>query len=451
MGFPKDFVWGAATAAYQVEGAWNEDGKGLSVWDVFSATPGAIFDDQTGKTACDHYHRYAGDVALMKQIGLRGYRMSLSWPRILPDGRGAVNQKGVDFYQRLLDELLAVGITPYVTLFHWDYPYELYRRGGWLSPESPDWFAEYAYLCAKLFSDKVKHWIPLNEPQCTVQLGHVDGRHAPGLKLNWKQALQAWHNILLSHGKAVQALRSASRQPCQIGTAPIPTLHAPASEAPQDIAAARQASFAITGRTLWTTTMFFDPVFFKRYPEDGLRVFGEDMPQIGSNDMEIIAQPLDFLGFNHYASQFVRAGQEGQPEFVQFPPGHPMTMYYWNVTPESMYWWTRFLYERYQKPIYITENGMGNTDWVALDGKVHDPQRIDLTTRYLLNLRRAIDEGIDVRGYFHWTLMDNFEWAEGFRQRFGLIHVDYTTQKRTLKDSAYWYGEVIRTNGGSLG
>jgi beta-glucosidase len=445
MGFPK------ASAAYQIEGAWNEDGKGLSTWDLFCRQPGAVWNQQTGEVACDHYHRYAEDVELMKQIGLQGYRMSLSWPRLLPQGRGAVNQKGVDFYNRLLDELLKANITPYVTLFHWDYPYELYCRGGWLNPESSDWFAEYAYLCGKLFSDKVKHWIPLNEPQCTIQLGHVDGSHAPGLKLDWKQALRGWHNLLLSHGKAVQALRAASSQTCQVGTAPVPTLYAPFTETPADIGAARQQSFAITSRTMWTTTMFFDPVFFKRYPEDALRVFGEDMPEIGTNDMEIISQPLDFLGFNHYASKFVRAGQDGQPEVVEFPQGAALTFYHWNMTPETFYWSARFLYERYQKPLYITENGMANVDWLALDGKVHDPQRIDYTTRYLLALRRANDEGIDVRGYFHWSLMDNFEWAEGYRQRFGLIYMDYPTQKRILKDSAHWYREVIRTNGDSLG
>ncbi len=451
MEFPKDFVWGAATAAYQVEGAWNEDGKGLSIWDVYSATPGAIFNDQTGRVACDHYHRYKEDVALMKEIGLRGYRFSLAWSRLLPNGRGAVNQKGVDFYNRLLDELLAAGITPYVTLYHWDLPYELYCRGGWLNPESPDWFSEYAYLCAKYFSDRIQYWVPLNEPQCTIQLGYVDGQHAPGLKVDWKQALRGWHHLLLAQGKAIQALRAAGGADCQVGTAPVPTLYAPATETPQDIAAARQASFAVTQRTLWNTSMFFEPLFQKRYPEEAFGVFGADMPEIGPGDMETIAQPVDFLGFNHYWGRFIRAGENGQPEEVPFPDGAPLTYYYWNVTPETFYWSMRFLFERYQKPIYITENGMANTDWVALDGRVHDPQRIDYTTRYLLAARRALADGVDLRGYFYWTLIDNFEWAEGFRQRFGLIYVDFASQKRTLKDSAYWYSDVIHTNGESLG
>ena len=450
MSFPKGFVWGAATASYQVEGAAGEDGKGLSVWDMMCRKEGAIWNGHTGDVACDHYHRYKEDVALMKQIGLYACRFSISWPRVIPEGIGAANPKGLEFYDRLVDELLGADIVPFVTLFHWDYPYELYCRGGWLNPDSPQWFAEHAGVVVEALSDRVVHWMTLNEPQCFIGLGHSDGVHAPGDKLGFAQVLRAAHHALLAHGRAVQAIRSNARVASQVGFAPVAMVKFPATDRPEDIEAARSAMFSITERTCFNNTWWLEPVLRGRYPEDGLELFGAAVPQIRDGDMETICQPLDFFGTNVYQGTPVRADEHGQPQVVPHPVGHPLTAFRWPVTPEALYWAPRLFWERYGLPIFITENGMSNVDWVSLDGKVHDPQRIDFLNRYLLQLRKAIEDGVDVRGYFQWSIMDNFEWAEGYKQRFGLIYVDYPTQKRIMKDSAHWYREVIASNGASL-
>ncbi len=434
-----------------MEGAWNEDGKGLSIWDTFSHTPGKIANRDTGDVACDHYRRYRQDVALMKLIGLRAYRFSISWPRVVPAGVGAVNAKGLDFYDRLIDELLAADIVPYVTLFHWDYPYELYCRGGWLNPDSPEWFADYASLVVGKLSDRVKHWITLNEPQCYIGLGHHQGTHAPGLGLRFDEVLRAAHHTMLAHGKAVQAIRAAAQGKTWVGFAPVGSVCLPASASPADIEAARQGTFAVTRQDFWNNSWFSDPVFLKQYPADGVALYGADMPDVGPNDMDIISQPLDFCGANIYGGRLVRAGADGRPEELPLPTGPPSTPYHFPVTPEALYWGPKFMWERYRSPILITENGMSNTDWVSLQGLVQDPQRADFIARYLLALQRACADGVDVRGYFYWSILDNFEWQEGYRQRFGLIYVDYQTQTRTLKDSARWYREVIRSNGAALG
>ena len=450
MSFRKDFVWGAAAASYQVEGAVNEDGCGASVWGMLCRKPGAVWNGQSGEVASDHYHRYKEDVALMKTLGLKAYRLSVSWPRVLPEGTGRVNAKGLAFYDRLIDELLAAGVAPYVTLFHWDYPYELYCRGGWLNPDSPDWFAAYAKVVAEKLGDRVKHWMTLNEPQCFIGLGHQDGVHAPGDKLGFTEVLRAGHHALLAHGKGVQSIRAASKGACSIGLAPVGSISAPVSEKPEDVAAARQAIFSVTAKNCWSNTWWMDPIFLGRYPEDGEKLFAAEMPPIGPTDLKTISQPLDFFGVNIYGGQFVRAGADGRPEPVPYPAGHPITAFYWYVQPEALYWGPRFFHERYKLPVYITENGMSCLDWVALDGKVHDPQRIDFTRRYLLQLRKAAADGVDVRGYFHWSIMDNFEWAEGYKHRFGMIHVDYPTGTRTIKDSGWWYKGVIAANGANL-
>jgi beta-glucosidase len=290
----------------------------------------------------------------------------------------------------------------------------------------------------------------LNEPQVYIGLGHALGIHAPGLKLDWPDLLRAWHHTLLAHGKAVQAIRANTRTTAQVGAAPNNAIAYPATESPADIEAARQATFAVNQKSLWTTSWFTEPVFRRQYPADGLALFEKDMPAIGPNDLDLIGQPIDFCAFNHYNGRMVRAGADGQTEPVPFHDNWPLTAFYWPVTPESLYWGARFHHERYPLPIYITENGLANVDWVALDGKVHDPQRIDFVARYLRALKRAADEGVDVRGYFHWSLMDNFEWGEGYKQRFGLIYVDYQTLQRIPKDSAEWYREVIATNGAGL-
>jgi beta-glucosidase len=453
MSFPKDFAWGAATASYQVEGAAYEDGKGLSVWDMMCKNPGKIREGDTGDVTCDHYHRYEEDVSIMSDMGLNAYRFSLSWPRILPEGTGKVNEKGLAFYDRLVDALLEKGVQPWVTLFHWDFPYALLNRGGWLNPDSPDWFAEYTAVVVDRLSDRVTHWMTQNEAQCFLGLGHLNGNHAPGLQLPLRDVLQATHHTLLAHGKSVQTIRAGSKANCMIGAAPVGVIAVPETESVEDIEAARKATFSIGDdllQGLWNNTWFSDPMLSGHYPEDGLAFFGDAVPKIAQGDMEIIQQPLDFYGANIYTGRPVRATADGGIEAVPIPPGPPITMTQWRVTPEALYWGPKFLYERYGLPIAITENGMANCDWVHLDGKVHDPQRIDYMTRYLREFKRAIDDGVEALGYFPWTFTDNFEWATGFQIRFGLVHLDFETQKRTLKDSAYWYRDVIKTNGDKL-
>lgn len=450
MPFPKNFLWGAASSAYQIEGAAQEDGRGLSVWDEFCKRPGAVHLNQTGATACDHYHRFKEDIGLMRSIGLKAYRFSISWPRVLPDGEGRVNAAGLAFYDRLVDELLTAGIQPWATLFHWDMPEALYQRGGWMSRESAKWFADYAGIIADRLSDRVKHWMTLNEPQVFIHLGHVDGKHAPGVKLSMRECLQASHHALLAHGKAVQALRARARQPLSIGWAPVGHVVCPVDKDPKNIEAAKLAMFSVTRRDFWNNAWFGDPVCLGHYPADGLELFREDAPVIEADDMRTICQPLDFYGLNIYSGSEVRAGAEGEPIDIPAPPGAPITTFRWLIRPEVLYWGPRLIQERYRLPILITENGMSNVDFVDLDGRVQDPQRIDYTRRHLLELGKAIEDGCDIRGYFHWSIMDNFEWAEGYKERFGLIHVDYVTQRRTLKESAHWYREVIASNGASL-
>jgi beta-glucosidase len=451
MSFSKDFVWGVAAASYQVEGAAYEDGKGLSVWDTFCRKPGAVWQGHSGEVACDHYHRYKEDVALMKSLNVPAYRLSISWPRVLPEGIGAVNPKGLEFYDRLIDELLAAGITPYITLFHWDFPYELYCRGGWLSPDSPQWFADYTRVIVDKLSDRVQYWMTHNEPEVFIGNGHQWGTHAPGDRLGFAQILQIIHHMLLSHGKATQVIRAHAKTSPQVGIVLAKSGVVPATNRPEDVEATRLAQFAVAEQNCWRLGAWWsDPIFLGRYPADGLAAFSDILPRIGSDDLATIAQPLDFLGLNTYFAYRIAANQLGHPELVNHPAGHPITLFQWPIVPEALYWIPKMFWERYHTPIIITENGMANSDWVALDGKVHDPQRIDYLHRYLLELRRAVQEGVDVRGYFEWSILDNFEWAEGYKQRFGLVYVDYATQQRIPKDSAYWYQNVMTSNGGVL-
>ncbi|HEY32753.1 MAG TPA: beta-glucosidase [Dehalococcoidia bacterium] len=450
MSFPNDFTWGAATASYQIEGGAYEDGKGLSVWDTFCQQPGKIWGGNTGDVACDHYHRYQEDARLMKELGLKAYRFSVSWPRVLPEGIGVVNEKGLDFYDRLVDALLENGIEPWLTLFHWDYPQSLFQKGGWLNRDSSDWFAEYTGVVVDKLSDRVSHWMTMNEPQVFITIGHQSGYHAPGFNLDFSEVLVAAHNTLLAHGKAVQVIRAHARTRPNVGAVHATSIYFPDTEAQADIEAARNRMFSVREKNCWSNTWFADPMILGGYPEDGLRLFGSDLPEIPDGDMETICQPLDFYGLNNYEGRAVRAAGDGGAEIVKRPDGPPLTTMEWQVTPRGYYWGPRFLFERYRLPIVVTENGMANCDWVHRDGMVHDPQRIDYLARYLGELSRAIEEGVVVKGYFVWTLMDNFEWAFGYRQRFGIVHVDYATQKRTPKDSAYWYKDVIASNGSIL-
>lgn len=452
MGFREDFVWGAATSAYQIEGAAKEDGKGLHVWDVFSGIPGNIYENHTGDVACDHYHRYLEDVQMMKKLGLKAYRFSIDWSRVLPEGVGTVNEKGIAFYNRLIDALVEAGIEPYITLFHWELPYAIYQKGGWMNSEIVEWFGAYAKLIAERFSDRVSHFFTINEPQCFVGLSYVSGVHAPALKLPAKDTLQMAHNVLKAHGRAVQMLRAYGKQPLKIGFAPTGTMSYPASDRPEDIEAARTHLFGVpeVEHWAWSVSWWSDPVMLGSYPEEGLVKYAPYLPKITDEDMKLIAQPLDFYGQNIYNGKCIRMGDDGKPQEVTRYDGFPTTANGWPVTPECLRWGPRFLYERYGKPIYITENGLANQDVISVDGKVHDPARIDFLTRYLSQLKKASQDGADIRGYFQWSLMDNFEWCRGYLDRFGMIYVDYRTQERIWKDSAYWYQKIIQENGASL-
>jgi beta-glucosidase len=443
--FPKDFFFGAASASYQVEGAAFEDGRGLSIWDTFTEQPEKIKYGHTGAIACDHYHRYKQDVALMKQVGLEAYRFSISWTRVLPNGVGAINPKGIAFYDKLVDELLEANITPWATLYHWDFPYALYNRGGWLNRDSSDWFAEYTKVVVEALSDRVQNWFTHNEPQVVAYLGHKIGEHAPGVKLGKRDELNLIHNILLSHGKSVQAIRAYAKATPKVGLAPVNISAMPASESPEDIQAAKDHVFQSKGVHASGTTWWSDPAFFGEYPQEAFKEVEHLMPQIKADDMKTIQQPLDFYGMNLYSGAIISADPQKSFEQYEKQLGEPETHFEWTVRPEVLYWQSKFIYERYQAPIVVTENGLASTDWIALDGGVHDPARIDYTSRYLKAYQRAIEDGVEALGYFHWTIMDNFEWAEGYSKRFGMIHVDFETQKRTLKDSAYWYQNLIKS------
>jgi beta-glucosidase len=445
--FPSSFVWGAATAAYQVEGGAQAGGRGASIWDMLCDKAGAIYGGHDGSVSSDHYGRHRQDIALFAKLGLQGYRFSVSWPRVLPGGVGRPNAEGLAFYDRLVDGLLAAGITPYATLFHWDLPLDLYHKGGWLNREVSDWFAEYAALVVRKLGDRVSHWITLNEPQVFVGHGHYDGRHAPGLQFSLREMLRCGHHALLAHGRAVAAIRAESRGPARIGFAPMGFPKLPATESAADIDAARELMYSVVQPNHWNLTWWTDPVILGRYPEDGLRLFGKDAPAASSADLEIISAPTDFLGLNIYQGAVVRAGASGKPEVVPTPPGFPLTAFNWPVTPDALYWGPRLAHERYQKPILITENGLSCRDWPSLDGRVHDAQRIDFLTRHVRQLHRAVASGVPVEGYFHWSALDNFEWADGYKERFGLIYVDYASGERIPKDSYHWYAKIIATRG----
>lgn len=449
MSFGKNFLWGAATSSYQIEGGWDADGRTPSVWDSLCQRPGAVKGGANGNVACDHYNRVREDVGLMKDLGLQAYRFSFSWSRLLPEGTGRINEGGVQFYDRLIDSLLEARIEPFGTMFHWDFPTCLYHRGGWLNPESVDWFAEYARVLADRFSDRVQNWFTLNEPPCYLGLGHVDGVHAPGLKLDWPDFFLAAKHTLMAHGRAVQVLREYEKSPVKVSVAPISHVGIPINEQPQNIEAARDFTFGVQdeSRSFWFARIYLDPILKGEWPEECVRVLTKNAGKVTNADLAVMNQPLDYLGLNFYNGVYVRANEEGKTEVVPFPAGHERTAFDWPLTPDGLYWSVRFHHERYGLPIAITENGLANLDWVSDDGKVHDPQRIEFTLRYLRQLKRAAKDGYPLVGYFHWSLMDNFEWAEGYEKRFGLIHVDFPTQRRTIKDSGHWYKKVIESNG----
>lgn len=443
MGFRNDFKWGVATSSYQIEGGNLEDGRGLNIWDEFSKMQNKVYHQHDGMIACDHVNRYKEDVKIMKNLGIQAYRFSISWPRLIPNGTGKINPEGIKFYHNLIDELLDNGIEPYVTLFHWDLPIALHRQGGWLNPNIVEAFAEYAKLVAKEYTPKVKHFFTLNEPQCFCGMGYVGGFHAPGWKLNRHDSLFLFHNALKAHGAATRALRDNAKGPIEIGYAPTSIPIIPENNSEEAIEKARKAYFSIPKNNdsyYFSSSLFSDPAILGDYPEDYYTNFEGFIPEITKEDLKLIKQPLDFYGQNIY---------QGIKKII-LEENEPHTDLNWEIVPEALYWGPKFLYERYNLPIYITENGLANADRISLDGKVHDPQRIDFLNRYLLELQKAATEGIDIRGYFQWSLMDNYEWAEGYRSRFGIVYVDYSNQKRILKDSANWYSSIIKSNGDTL-
>ena len=447
MAFDSRFIWGTATSSYQIEGAAREDGKGPSIWDALCEVPGAIADGSTGAVACDHYHRVKEDVQLMRRLGVDAYRFSISWPRVLPEGVGAVNHRGLSFYDKLVDRLLEAGIIPYITLYHWDFPLALHHRGGWLNRDSAQWFADYATIVAERLSDRVSNWITLNEPQCSVGLGYSEGRHAPGLKLPNRDVLLVGHHTLLAHGRAVQAIRAIAKTPQRIGWASVSHVAYPSTDSQADIAAARTANAAVDPKAwFWSSAWFADAIHQGAYPQAAMEHFGRDAPVPEAEDMAIISSPVDFLGLNIYSGAPHEHGKDGAPRPVPHPHGVAHTDMGWPVAPESLRWGPTFAAERYNVPIYITENGMANLDWLATDGAVHDPQRIDYLKRYIDQLEIAAASGVSICGYFQWSLLDNFEWAEGYNKRFGLVHVDFDSGERTPKDSFDWYADRIRSS-----
>jgi beta-glucosidase len=441
--FPDGFVWGVAAAAPQIEGAAREDGKGESIWDRFARRPGAIKNGDTPDVACDHYHRYEADADLMRDLGLRHYRLSVAWPRVVPDGDGPINPRGLDFYDRLIDALLARGITPWVTLFHWDLPQALEDRGGWLARSTVGAFRRYAEAVVGRLGDRVRHWFTLNEIPCIIGNGYGSGYFAPGRREGAQALNQGYHHALLAHGHAVQVVRGLGGEGARVGLVHnhLPPPPIPVAETEEDIAAAR-AEYERTNRQL------MGPLYRGWYCDPFLKEAGADAPRVESGDLELIAQPTDFLGLNPYAGDFVRAGRDGRPEVLPFPHQYPRGDLWWlNITPQCVYWAVRHAAEVFGvRSFYITENGAAFDDEVTPAGEVLDLGRREYVRSHLVALHRAIGEGFDVRGYFLWSILDNFEWAEGYTKRFGIVHVDYATQRRTPKLSARWYSRVIREN-----
>ena len=438
--FPAEFIWGAATSAYQIEGSVDADGRGESIWDRFCTVPGAIKDGTSGSVACDFYNRHGEDVALMRSLGLDAFRFSVSWPRVLPAGRGPVNVRGLDFYDRLVDELLEAGIEPYVNLFHWDLPQALEDAGGWPTRPTAEAFAEYAAVVGARLGDRVTRWITHNEPACASWLGYGLGIHAPGHR-SATEALAAAHHVLLSHGFAVGELRRSSPH-AEVGIVVDSWPVYPWSESPGDVAAARVADGTMNR---W----FFDALFRGAYPVDMLEHFAAALPTMEAGDLALIATPLDFVGANNYSRRFVRANPDGDaPVDVRSPAGE-LTAMGWEVYPAGIREVLTRLHREYGvTSLFVAENGAAFDDVRMHDGAIHDVERIAYLDAYLAEVAQAMSDGVPVRGYFVWSLLDNFEWAEGYSKRFGLVFVDYPTLERIPKDSFYWYRDLIARSRG---
>jgi beta-glucosidase len=445
--FPNNFIWGTATSSYQIEGAWDEDGKGESIWDRFSHTAGKIRDASNGDVACDHYHRWPEDIALMKSLGLQAYRFSVAWPRILPAGRGPVNQAGLDFYSRLVDGLLAANITPFITLYHWDLPQALQDEGGWPARSTAEAFVEYADVLSRHLGDRVTNWITHNEPWCSGLLSHQIGEHAPGWK-DWQAGLRAVHHILLSHGWAVPVIR-ANSPGAEVGITLNLEPAEPASASGVDYQAARY-------RDGYFNRWFLDPVYGRGYPADMVAAYSKagHLPDglnfVQEGDYEALASHTDFLGVNYYSRAVLRDEEaaDNLPPTNLIAPESEWTEMAWEVYPDGLYSLLNRLHFDYAPlKIYITENGASYSDGPDGNGRVADQRRLDYLRGHFSAAHRAIQNGVPLAGYFVWSLMDNFEWAWGYTQRFGIVWVDYKTQQRLPKDSALWYKTVIAQNG----
>ena len=442
--FPKGFLWGSATASYQVEGAFNEDGRGPSIWDTFSRIPGKVVNNATGDVADDHYHRYKEDVQLMKALGVKSYRFSIAWPRVFPQGAGTPNPKGLDFYNKLVDELLANDIKPFATLYHWDLPQALQDNGGgWESRDTSKAFGDYAGYVAERLSDRVKHFFTINEFGAFVELGYRIGVHAPGVQLPPGRFNQTRHHAVLGHGLAVQAIRAKAKPGTRVGLAENMQVCVPVIETPQHIEAATRAVREVNAP-------YMTVIQEGKYTDAYLAAAGANAPKFTPEDLKIISSPLDFVGINIYQPTYVRA--DSSPlgfALVPNPPSYPHMASFWLfMGPEVLYWGPRHVAKIWNvKEIYITENGCSSSDVPAADGMVYDTDRVMFLRNYLSQLQRATADGVPVHGYFLWSLMDNFEWADGYTNRFGLHYVDYATQKRTPKLSAGFYKEVIARNG----
>ena len=432
--FPADFVWGSAVSAYQVEGAVDADGRGESIWDRFSATPGKIVNGDSGAVACDSYHRYREDVKLVTELGLNAFRFSIAWPRVFADGRGSPNVAGLDFYDRLVDELLTAGVEPFVTLYHWDLPQALEERGGWPVRETAEAFAEYVEVVGGRLGDRVRNWITMCEPWVISWLGYGLGEHAPGRRSE-ADALAAAHHVLLGHGLAAEVLRRSNAE-AKVGiTIDLVAFH-PLTEAPDDLAAVTRADGF---RNRW----ILDPVLRGEYPQDMLEVYESILPPILERALERIGTPLDFLGVNYYTRSVVRADPAGGPPVTVEDADAERTAMGWEVYPDGLYELLARLRNEYElPPVYVTENGAAYAD-SRDNGTVHDPSRISYVDRHLAAISRAIGDGIPVRGYFLWSLLDNFEWAFGYSRRFGIVYVDYETLERVPKASYHWYRDLI--------
>jgi beta-glucosidase len=441
--FPADFLWGAATSAYQIEGSPLADGAGESIWHRFAHTPGKVFGDQDGDVACDHYHRFVDDVRLMRELGIRAYRFSISWSRVLPAGTGQVNRAGLDFYNRLVDTLVEHEITPSATLYHWDLPQALEDRGGWANAESVNWFSEYATLMFRELDDRVPLWATINEPWVVVNEGYVEGRHAPGRR-NWSEAAAVSKNLMKAHAAAVVAYRAVGKHSIGLVVNLVPI--EPATGSSKDKNAANRLD-------AYLNRQFLDPVLLGEIPGELSEMFGSAWHGWTADEVRQVRQPIDFVGVNYYLKLDVCDDPHAGPPRARIvlTPNCPRTATDWEIYPPGLTGILEWIKSRYGNlPLYITENGAAFEDTVLANGAVDDRPRVEYVQDHLLAARRAIDAGVDLRGYFLWSLLDNFEWQSGYSKRFGIVHIDFDTQRRTPKASSQFYSNVIRSNGAVL-